>query len=452
MNREITGQINAMRAFFATGVTKNVSYRKEQLRNLRKSILSHQKEIEDALKLDIRKSPEEAYLTEISVVINEIDLHISKLSKWSRTTKVHSPLYLMPSHSRVYYEPLGLVLIFSAWNYPFQLILNPLIGAISSGCVSVLRPSPYAPHTARVVEDIISSVFASEYVYVVQGDKELNTDLLKERYDYIFFTGGANFAKVVYEAAARNLTPVTLELGGKSPCIVDACANLKIAARRIAWGKWLNAGQTCVAPDYLLVHSSVKDEFLKLLVVECEAMYGTDASKSPYYPRIISSGALERLCSLFSTDEVYYGGESNIEDKYLSPTILHNVSKNSQLMNEEIFGPLLPVITYDDINDAIAYINEKDKPLALYYFGNKGSKILNESSSGGACINDTIMHLSNPELPFGGVGASGMGVYHGYYSFLQFSNKKSVVHSPTWLDMPFRYPPFKYFKFIKRIL
>lgn len=452
MKEQIIKRVERLKEFHASGATKPISFRIEQLKMFRQTIIELQDEIEEALWKDLHKSPEEAYLTEISIVLQEINEHIKHLRKWAKPKRICSPLALFPSASYIYTEPLGVALIIAPWNYPIQLILNPLVGAISAGCCAMLKPSPAATHTANIVEKIIRKTFAPEYVDLVQGRRDVNTLLLEQKYDFIFFTGSPDLGKIVYQAAAKNLTPVILELGGKSPCIVDKDANIEIAARRIAWGKWLNAGQTCIAPDYLFVHNSVKMKLLEAVKKETELMYGSDLSKSRFFPRIISSSAYTRLVGLMTDEKVYYGGQTNQEELYISPTILDNITPESPIMQEEIFGPLLPVMTFDDIADVLSYVNTKEKPLALYYFGKKGNDMLASTTSGGACINDTILHIANHRLPFGGVGNSGLNKYHGKESFILFSNRRGVVKTPAWLDLPLKYPPYKFFKLIKKIL
>ncbi len=445
-------RIKQLREFYSSGATKSIKLRKEHLRRLKAVILKNQTEIEDALYRDLGKSAQEAYLSEISITLQEIDLHLRGLRKWVKSQRVKTPLHLLPSRSFVVSEPLGTALIIAPWNYPFQLIINPLIGAISAGCTVMLKPSPQAPHTAAVIEKIIQETFPPNFIDIALGDREVNAELLEQKYDIIFFTGGPGFGKVVYQAAAEKMTPVVLELGGKSPCIVDKDANIKVAARRIAWGKWLNAGQTCVAPDYLYVHSAVKEEFLHQLKTQCEKMYGHDPHTSKHYGRIVDYCAFDRLANLIPTKDVYHGGHANRSRKFIAPTIVDNITPRCEIMQSEIFGPLLPVLTFDDIVEVYDYINANDKPLALYYFGGAGDDVLLHTSSGGACINDTIMHILNHHLPFGGVGMSGIGKYHGKSSFDAFSNKRSVFRTPTWIDLPLKYPPFKYFKLIRRIL
>jgi aldehyde dehydrogenase (NAD+) len=450
----IIQHIRDQRAYFSTGETRDFNYRLAQLRKLKQIIIQNQTKIEDALWKDLHKSPEEAYLTEINIVLSEINNHIKHLKKWARPRKVSTPIFLLPSSSKIIYEPLGIALIVAPWNYPFQLLMNPLVGAISAGCCSILKPSPDTPNTAKVMEEMIAENFDSKYISVVQGGRETNTILFAQHFDIIFFTGSPKVGRVVMKAAAENLTPVILELGGKSPCIVDADADIDIAARRITWGKLINAGQTCIAPDYLFAHHSIKDELLNKITANIKSMYGDDIKQSRFYPRIINDHSMERLTGLLDQGKIYTGGEIDVKEKFIAPTIIDNVEPDFTIMQEEIFGPILPVMTFENIDETINYINKNEKPLALYYFGKnkKAKEILATTTSGGACVNDTLMHIGNHNLPFGGVGNSGMGSYHGQESFLAFSHKKPVVTTPTWIDLPFKYVPFKYFKLLKKII
>lgn len=450
----IVQYIESQRKFFYSNQTKDIGFRLEQLRKLKRAISNNRQKIERALWTDLHKSPEEAYLTEISVVTQEIDNHIKHIRKWAKPKRVSTPLHLLPSSGKVLFEPLGVALIVAPWNYPFQLLINALVGSISAGCCSVIKPAPDTPTVAKAIEDIISETFDSEYIATVQGRRDVNKILFDQRFDIIFLTGSPMLGKIVMNAASRNLTPVVLELGGKSPCIVDSDANIEIAAKRIAWGKLINAGQTCIAPDYLFAHRSVKDELLDKIAASIKQMYGEDIKSSRFYPRIVNERAITRLEGLLSHGKIHSGGEVDRNDRFIAPTIIDEVDPDYPVMQEEIFGPILPVMTFENIDETIAYINKNEKPLAFYYFGkNKKAKdILMKTTSGGACINDTIMHLANHNLPFGGVGNSGMGKYHGQESFLAFSNKRGVVNTPTWIDLPLRYVPFKYFKFIERII
>ena len=452
MREKIAKSVNEQREFFRSNSTKSVKFRLEQLAKLKKLIKKRELDIEKALWIDLHKSPEEVYLTEISVVIQELDNHIKHLKRWAKPQRVKTPIHILPSTCSVVCEPLGVALIVAPWNYPFQLVINPLIGAISSGCCAMLKPSPNAGATAKLIEEMIKELYDSNYIDIVLGGREVNELLFEQKFDIIFFTGSTELGKIVSKAAAESLTPLVLELGGKSPCIVDSDANLEIAAKRIAWGKFINAGQTCIAPDYMFVHKSVKDELFAKLKLSITEMYGTQVSDSRLYPRIISNQAMDRLKTLMNEGDIYCGGEVDEQNKYIAPTIIDNIKPDSLIMQDEVFGPILPVMTFDDIAEVFDYLDSKEKPLALYYFGKDGENVLSKTTSGGACINDTIMHIANHNLPFGGVGSSGMGKYHGKDSFLTFSNRRGVVSTPTWIDIPLKYAPFKYFKLIKRII
>lgn len=450
----IVQRMESQRAFFATNKTKDITFRLAQLRKLKNAIQKHQKKLEDALWEDLHKSPEEAYLTEISIVRSEIDNHIRHVKKWAKPKRVSTPIHLFPSSSKIMYEPLGLALIVAPWNYPFQLLINSLVGSISAGGCSILKPSPDAPKTALAMQEMIEETFDSNYIAVVQGGRETNTLLFNERFDIIFFTGSSKVGKVVMRAAAEHLTPVVLELGGKSPCIVDADANLEVAAKRIAWGKLINAGQTCIAPDYLFAHQSIKDELLDKIVSSFKEMYGENSKESRFYPRIVNEEAMHRLGKLMNHGKIYTGGQVDEKEKFIAPTIIDNVHPDFPIMQQEIFGPILPVLTFENIEEPIEYIHKNEKPLAFYYFGKnkKAKEVLAKTTSGGACINDTLMHITNPNLPFGGVGNSGLGNYHGKESFLAFSNRRAIVTTPTWIDLPLKYAPFKHFNWIKKII
>lgn len=443
------------RDFFAARSTRDVGFRIKVLKRLRQAIVDHTDALNNALWSDLHKSPAESYITEISLVLGEIDYHIKHLKHWAKAWKVPTPLAFFPSKSRIIYEPYGIVLIIAPWNYPFQLLFNPLVGAIAAGNCVVLKPSPLASHVAKVACRIVASVFDECHVSVFAGEGEELNRLLEERFDYIFFTGGPGTGREVMEKAARNLTPVTLELGGKCPCIVGKEANVDIAARRIVWGKLLNAGQTCIAPDYLWVHRDRKAELIGRMKHYITAFYGTDPKQSADYPRIISERAVERLIGLIgSSGSVLTGGDVDVKEKYVSPTLVDEPDKDSLLMQEEIFGPVLPVLVYDRVEDVTRDVNSRNKPLALYYFGDRGEgeMVLQHTSSGGACINDVVLHIANRRLPFGGVGESGMGKYHGYDSFKLFSNARAVVISSTWIDMALKYPPYKKWNLLKRVM
>ena len=452
--QRIEAIVRTQREFFLTGKSRKYDFRREQLQRLQRAMKQWARPLFDALWQDLHKSEQEATLTELSIVEGEIRNHLRHLKRWMRPERRSTPLKMMPSRSRVVSEPLGTALIISPWNYPVQLLLNPLVGAISAGCTAVLKPSPYTPNVARVIEQMISATFDEKYIAVVQGNRDVNTSLLEQRYDIIFFTGSPSLGRIVMQAAAKHLTPVVLELGGKSPCIVDKGANVKIAAQRIAWGKTLNAGQTCIAPDYLLIHHSLQEQFIDEFKLAVERLHGKDPRSSEHYVRLVNDRAWERVASYLKDGRIVAGGEHIREERYIAPTLLSEVSPSAPVMQEEIFGPVLPMITFDEREEIVRFITEREKPLAFYYFGKeeKGWKMLRRTSSGGACINDTIMHIANEGLPFGGVGNSGMGAYHGKLSYDAFSHYRAVVVTPTWLDLPFRYMPYKMFSLVKKLL
>ena len=451
---EIKSIVAAQREYFATNETLTYKFRKEQLKRLQAALKKWEKPLCDALWSDLHKSSQEAILTELSIVAGEVKNHLKHLRGWMRSRCASTPLKMMPSRSRVVSEPLGGALIISPWNYPVQLLLNPLVGAISAGCTAILKPSPYVPNVSRVIEEMIAETFDKRYIAVVQGNREVNTALLDERFDIIFFTGSPALGKKVMAAAAKNLTPVVLELGGKSPCIVDADADIKIAARRIAWGKTLNAGQTCIAPDYLLIHDSRKEEFINEFGKALTRLHGNDIKASQHFVRLVNDNAFNRVEGYLKDGKIALGGATDAKERYIEPTLLTDVPLTAPVMQEEIFGPVLPMIPFNDRAEAIKFINEREKPLALYYFGkvSDGKEVIRTTSAGGSCINDTIMHIANENIPFGGVGNSGMGHYHGRLSFDAFSHKRSVVTTPTWLDLPFRYMPYKMFGLVKKLL
>ena len=450
----ITSIVTAQREFFRSGATLDREFREMQLGRLLKALKDWQKPLCEALWHDLHKSKEEAFLTELSIVEGEIKNHLKHLKRWMRRESHPTPLKMTPSRSYTISQPLGCSLIVSPWNYPVQLLLNPLVGAISAGCTAILKPSPYVPQVSEVIEQMIEATFDEKYIAVVQGNREVNSALLEHRFDIIFFTGSPSLGKRVMEAAAKHLTPVILELGGKSPCIVDKGANIPLAAQRLAWGKTLNAGQTCIAPDYLLIHSSLQEEFIREFSAALERLHGKDPQLSRHFVRIVNDKSFERVSSYLTDGEVVLGGKTDNGERYIAPTLLRNVSPSSPVMQEEIFGPILPMLTFERREEVINFINEREKPLALYYFGDeeKGWKILRRTQSGGACINDTIMHIANENIPFGGVGNSGMGSYHGRLSFDAFSHRRAVVCTPTWIDLPFRYMPYKFFSLVKKIL
>ncbi|MFN8207458.1 MAG: aldehyde dehydrogenase [Bacteroidales bacterium] len=444
------------RKFFATLLTRDTRFRKASLISLRDEIRAKEKEICQALEIDLGKSQFEGYATEVGLVLKEISLQIKNLHRWAGPRRVRTPLSHFFSFSYIQPEPYGVVLIIAPWNYPFMLTFTPLAGAVAAGNCVVIKPSQHAPATGKIMEEIIRNVFQEEHVSLFQGGREMNEVLLREPFDYIFFTGSVPVGKLVMEAASKNLTPVSLELGGKSPCIIDADADLVTAARRVVWGKFTNAGQTCVAPDYLFVHRSIKSLFLALLEKTTREFYGPEPMNCPDYPRIINPENVDRLAGLLGKGTVLTGGTFNREKKYFAPTIVDEVVPSDPVMQDEIFGPILPVMVFDELAEAVAFINSRSKPLALYYFGNKikvARQVLQETSSGGACINDTVMHFANHHLPLGGVGNSGMGRYHGRFTFETFSNPKAVIRKINYPDISLRYPPYKgKLKWIRRFI
>ena len=452
MQEYISSTLQKQRAYFHSGATLTLPLRKQMLRRLASAMHQYENKLTDALWQDLHKSYEEAYLTELSIVYAEIRHHMKGMRRWAKAERCASPVAIMPATSKVVKQPLGNTLIIAPWNYPVQLLLNPLVGAISAGCTAMLKPSPYVPNVSRVLSEMIRATFPDEYIAIVEGNREVNKMLLAERWDLIFFTGSPSLGKMVMEAAAKTLTPVILELGGKSPCIIDKDANLAVAAKRIAWGKALNAGQTCIAPDYLMIHEDVKEEFLSLLVKEWENLLGKDPQQTQHFVRVVNDKALDRLIAYLNDGKVYHGGKYDKAKHYLSPTILTDVSPESPVMQEEIFGPIFPVITFKQIEEVTEFVAKRERPLALYYFGKQGDYILRHTISGGTCINDVIMHIVNGNMPFGGVGNSGMGSYHGKESFMTFSHRRSVVSTPTFVDMPFRYMPYKLFNLIKKMV
>ncbi|WP_342431377.1 aldehyde dehydrogenase [Neobacillus sp. FSL H8-0543] len=431
------------RDFFQTGKTKDVAFRMQSLSKLSTMIKSHEAEIMAALKKDLNKSEFEAYMSEIGILLEEIRFSLKNIKKWSRPQKVKSALAQVGSKSFIYPEPYGVALIISPWNYPIQLTFSPLIGAIAAGNCAVLKPSELTPETSKLMAELIENTFPSEYITVLQGDAETTQVLLMEKFDSIFFTGSVTVGKVIMEAAAKHLTPVTLELGGKSPCIVHKDANLKLAAKRIAWGKFINAGQTCVAPDYLYIHRAVRDKFIHSLKEAITEIYSDDVFKSGKFTRIVSDRHFKRLVTFLEDGKIIHGGRHHSDLLTIEPTVLSEVTWEDPVMQEEIFGPILPIFEFENEIAMINKINELPKPLALYIFSESmdfQQTILNKISFGGGCINDTVYHLSSPYLPFGGVGESGMGAYHGKGSFDVFSHQKGVLKQTTSFDLPLRYP------------
>ena len=456
---DIPATVEAQRAYFRSGATLDISFRKQMLHKLLGGVEQWEEELSEALWQDLHKCEEEAYLTEISIVKEELRKHIRNVGKWARREKVPTPFTLFPSKSYLQKEPLGCALIIAPWNYPVQLLLAPLVGAISAGCTAVLKPSPYVTNVSRVVEEMIGTLFSPNYIKVVQGHRDTNTLLLQQRWDIIFFTGSPALGKTVMAAAAQHLTPVVLELGGKSPCIIDKSANMEISSRRIVWGKTLNSGQTCIAPDYLIIHKDVKEAFIDAWGKRIKELHGEDIFSSPHYVHMVNEKAFERVCSYIKTGKIAYGGRSNRETLCIEPTLLEDVPLDAPVMEEEIFGPIFPMIVLDDSGTTfnqkvIEFMKGKKKPLALYYFGEeeKGWEVMQNTSSGGGCINDVIMHIANGNLPFGGVGNSGMGHYHGRESFECFTHTRPVLANSQKLDTPFRYMPYKLFAIIKKFI
>ena len=419
------------------------------LQRLEKAIKKQEKEIQEALHLDLHKSPMESYMTEIGMTLAEITFVKKHLKSWAKDQKILTPIAQFPARSFIKSEPYGVALIMSPWNYPFLLCMDPLIGAIAAGNCCILKPSNYSPKTSAMISKLIRECFVEEYVTVVEGGREENAALLEERFDYIFFTGGVTVGKLVMEKAARHLTPVTLELGGKSPCIIEKSANVKLAAKRIVFGKFLNSGQTCVAPDYVLVQEEVLEEFLRYATLYTKKMLGEHPLNNQNYPKIINEKHYHRVLNLIEPDKVVFGGKGNDESLQIEPTIMRDITANSPVMQEEIFGPILPVLSFKTLKEAERFVIDRPKPLACYLFTqNKAAEkhMLEHLSFGGGCINDTIIHLASSRLGFGGVGASGMGNYHGKFSFDTFSHKKSIVKKYNWLDLPFRYHPYTSWK------
>ncbi len=432
--------------FFLSDATLDVDFRLIKLKQLKQTIKFYENDILLALKKDLGKGNFEAFSSEIGLIQLELTHHIRKLKKWTIPRKAKTPVYLFPSKSRVQYQPYGKVLVISPFNYPFMLTLAPLIGAVSAGNVVVLKPSEYASASVDIIEKIITDVFQKEYVQVIKGGVEESTQLLEMRWDKIFFTGSSHVGKIVLEAAAKNLTPVVLEMGGKNPVVVDADANLKIAAKRIIWGKLLNAGQSCVAPDYVFVHVSKEKEFLKYAGDAIKQFYSENPGGNGDFTRIINKNAVQRLSEYLEQSTIYHGGIFETDSNYFSPTVLADVSEDSPIMQEEIFGPVLPVLTFESLDRVLNFIRKKEKPLAAFYFSEsrkKQQEFLNKTFSGDAMINDVVVHFTNFALPFGGVGFSGMGSYHGKRSFEVFSHERSVMRTSTWFDLPLRYPPYK---------
>lgn len=438
--------LEKQREYFNSGKTRPVSFRIEQLKRLKKAVTDNEKHIMEALQKDLNKAPFEAYATEVGMVLEEINYAIKHLPVWVKPKKVKTPVMHFPSTSYTVADPYGVVLVISPWNYPFQLSIAPLVGAIAGGNCAVIKPSEFSFHTSAFLAQLVRDYFGEEFLTVIEGDQETSQALLAERFDYIFFTGSVKVGKVVMAAAAKNLTPLTLELGGKSPCIVAGDADVELAAKRIVWGKFLNAGQTCVAPDYLMVHKDIKNQLIARMHQYIRQFYGEDPSNNEEFPKIINQNHFLRLIHLMQSGTIVAGGEVNQARMCIAPTIIDYVSWDDPIMQEEIFGPLLPVLEFNDLEEVIAVVNRHSKPLALYLFTNcpgNEREIIERVSFGGGCINDTIVHLATSYMPFGGVGESGMGKYHGKASFETFTHTKSILKKYLYIDIPLRYPPYR---------
>lgn len=437
--------VSKQRAYFTTGETIPVDHRIAALKRLQAAIMSHKQELLDAMHTDLGKSASEAYMTEVGLVLSDIAYQIKHVRQWAKPTPMWTPLTNFPGLSRIHHDPYGVVLVMSPWNYPCLLTLEPLSGAIAAGNTVVVKPSAYSPTTSAIIATIISEAFDPQYVACITGGRAENQSLLEQKFDYIFFTGGVTVGKMVMEKASRHLTPVTLELGGKSPVIIDKTANLRLSARRLVFGKYLNCGQTCIAPDYVLCHQEVHDQFITLLREEAEKMYGKSPLENKDYGKMINKKHFDRVCGLIDPAKVVWGGQTDIPSSRIAPTILDNVTTEDAVMQEEIFGPVLPILTVTDTNEAFHFIADRPHPLALYLFTND-RKVERQFTTGlqygGGCVNDTIMHIATDNLPFGGVGNSGMGQYHGKYSFRTFTHDKSILRRLSWPDVPLRYQPY----------
>lgn len=442
----ISNIITAQKKFFKSQKTKEISFRLSLLKTFRQEIITNEQAIYDALNKDFKKSEFESFISEYGLVLSELNLAIKKLKKWAKPQKVNSSLLIFPAKSYIYNEPYGNVLVIAPWNYPFLLAIEPLIMAIAAGNTVVLKPSELTSETAKVLSKIIENVFPKEVAVSIEGGVETSTELLAQKWDYIFFTGSVYVGKIVAKAAAKNLTPVTLELGGKTPCIIDETINLKLTARRLSWGKFLNGGQTCIAPDYLIVKSSIKDEFIEIFKKEILKRYGEDPKLSPDFPRVINRKNVLRLKELLKGTNIIFGGNIDENENYIAPTLVDNPDLNSSIMTEEIFGPILPILNYNTEKDIEHIIWGLEKPLSLYVFSNNNTfveKTIKKYSFGGGVINDALVHFGNEKLPFGGIGASGLGVYHGKHGFDTFTHKKPIVKRGNWTDPPLRYAPYK---------
>ncbi len=450
MVAELSTTINAAelvrkhRQFFNSGKTQSLEFRLEQLNKLRSLIKANESKIKEALKKDLNKSEFEAYGTEITFVLKDIDHVIASLKKWMKPERVKTPLFHQLGSSWIQSDPLGVVYVIAPWNYPFQLLIAPVIGAMAAGNTVIMKPSRMSANTCQLIDEMISSNFPADYLKVITNF-QTTQELLEERFDYIFFTGGKEVGTEIYQKAAKNLTPVTLELGGKSPCFVDETMNMNWAMKRLIWGKFTNAGQTCVAPDYFLVDNKIKAKFISEAIKTIKEFYGEDPKQSPDFGRIITEKHFQRVSGLFKNAQVIHGGDTDASQKYIAPTILDNVKLDDAVMQEEIFGPLMPIIGYDNLDDAIKIVNSGGKPLALYVYSESRAyqeKVLSETSSGNGSINECLMHVGQFNLPFGGVGDSGIGQYHGKLSFDIFSHRKGVLKKSTLTDLALRFPPY----------
>lgn len=443
---EISRILEKQREFFVSGKTLDVKYRLHHISKLKKVISEKEESIGNAIRSDLGKSAFESYMCETGLALDEASYMLKHGKKFSKEKRVRTPLPQFASRSFTHPSPYGNVLIMSPWNYPFLLTITPLIDAIVAGNTAIIKPSAYSPATSRIIEEIISEVFPPEYVSVVTGGREENAHLLDEKFDFIFFTGSMNVGKEVLSKAARHLTPAVLELGGKSPCIVNKSANISLAAKRIVFGKYLNCGQTCVAPDYILCDESIKDKFLQCVKKEILSQYGENPLDSEDYGKIVNKKHFDRILSLIDDKKVVHGGKCNSETLKIEPTVMDGVTFDDAVMKEEIFGPIMPILTYKTTDEVIDIVNRGDKPLALYIFTSDkkvSKKIISSCIFGGGCINDVVIHLATPHMGFGGVGESGMGAYHGKIGFETFSHRKSIVDKKTWLDLPMRYQPYK---------
>jgi len=452
---KIISLIEDQRLFFQSSKTLSYEFRRSQLERLQLTIQKHEKDIFQAINLDFKKSEFETYVTEIGVLYWEIKHSLKHLKKWMRPKRVSTPILHWPARSYVNNEPFGNVLVIGPWNYPFQLVIAPLIGAIAAGNTVILKPSELAPHTSSLLAKMIKETFPPDYVALVEGGIEETTALLDQQFDYIFYTGSTRVGKIIMQKAAHYLTPVTLELGGKSPCLVYGSVDMQVVARRLAWGKFMNAGQTCVAPDYVLIEPGLKASFIQALKATISDFYGANPQQSPDYPRIINDSHFKRLSQLIENKQIILGGECAPEQKYIAPTVV-SATDQSPIMQDEIFGPILPVIELDTFEQAIHFVRNRPKPLAAYLFSSNPAyqtSFEQRVSAGGMCINDTVVHLSVSDLPFGGVGESGMGAYHGKYSFDTFSHKKSILRRWFIFDIIMKYPPYsRYFKLVKKLM